>query len=366
MEAIDLLQEMCSNKLDVTGLTQSPFDDFFLGLSEGNRTVETVTLHLSSQAELFSSWEKVGKAIGNLEALQEIELTLVDYPPHELVPDWYTLSNLLSFLRHQIKLRFGYYRHWNEVELQPFATAIRHNPFIKAIDQGGVIPTTCFYIFVNVLATLPALEDVTFETFAHRDPLRAINAIQIHVLLQSRSLRSLTFYYCCIKRETVQCLTSALNGNGSTLACLQFYQCDFLDGGPDEIGNTLRTNTSLTHLEFSAVTGTIGDAFIGGMRQLLRPWRWRAAIITALRYNTTLKKCTFHMDEFEDPPLFDAMRALLERKSTLECLTFARRTIRDDLNMMMLLIMILILIMEGWLGCERLSPFFASTRLLSR
>jgi hypothetical protein len=36
-DAIELLREMCSNKLDVAGLTESPFDDFFLGLSEGNR-----------------------------------------------------------------------------------------------------------------------------------------------------------------------------------------------------------------------------------------------------------------------------------------------------------------------------------------
>jgi hypothetical protein len=103
-------------------------------LSEGNRTVGSLSLLLSSQ----------GDAIGNIEALQEIELVLDERPPR--VPDWYILSYLLTFLRHKIKLRFGYFRHWNEVELKHFATAIRHNPFIKAIEQGGVIPTTCLFL----------------------------------------------------------------------------------------------------------------------------------------------------------------------------------------------------------------------------
>jgi hypothetical protein len=69
----------------------------------------------------------------------------------------------------------------NEVELQHFATAIRHNPFIKAIEQAGVIPTTCFYIFVNFLAILPASEDVILESFAQHDPLRASTMISMQM-----------------------------------------------------------------------------------------------------------------------------------------------------------------------------------------
>jgi hypothetical protein len=341
IDAIEIFRDMCSNHLDVVGLTESPYDDFFLGLSQGNRTVETVTVHLSSRADLFSSWEKLGKAIGNLEALQEIELILEEDPP--LVPDWYTLSYLLSFLRHKIKLRFGYYRHWNEYEVQHFATAIRHNPFIKAIEQGGVIPTFCFYIFMNALATLPALEDVDLCGFAQHDPLRTRRSMQIQVLLQSRSLRSLTFNHCCISRETVQCLASALNGNGSTLTYLHFHHCYFLFKGPGEIASALRTNTSLTHFEFIA-SGNTG-AFIEEIQQVLRvnttltdlrlymydcPGGDVPQIITALGDNITLKNCTFHMEEFEDPLLMDAMRAALERNSTLECLTLQSLTERHD------------------------------------
>jgi hypothetical protein len=46
-------------------------------------------------------------------------------------------------------------------------------------------------------------------------------------------------------------------------------------------------------------------------------------IITALGDNTTLKNCKFHMDEFEDRDLSEAMRTSLERNSTLESLTFS-------------------------------------------
>jgi hypothetical protein len=362
IDAIELLQEMCSNKLDVSGLTESPFDDFFLGLSEGNRTVEIVTLPLSNEGGSFSSWEKVGKAIGNLEALEEIYLFLGERPSWlrlderpTYVPDWYALSYVLSFLRHKIKLRIGYYQDWNEVEVQHFATAIRHNPFIKVIEQqGGIIPTSCFYIFVNALATLPALEDATLSGFAHRDPLKASTMISMHmqVLLQSRSLRSLTFDGCCITREIVECLALALNGNGSTLTCLRLVDgCIFINEGPGlkDIANALRTNTSLTHFQYEALPESTEYAFIEEMQLVLRDnttltdldlcflhGRGNGGgdsmpeIITALGDNTTLKNCKFHLDEFEDRDLSEDMRTSLERNSTLECLTFSILTMRDD------------------------------------
>lgn len=69
MDAIEIFRKMCSNKLVVGGLTESPYFDFFLGLSEGNTAVETLPLHLSSQGDSLSLWEKVGKAIDNLDAL---------------------------------------------------------------------------------------------------------------------------------------------------------------------------------------------------------------------------------------------------------------------------------------------------------
>jgi hypothetical protein len=50
---------------------------------------------------------------------------------------------LLSFLRRKIATIWLLPK-WNEV--QHFATAIRHNPFIKAIEHDGSIPTSCFYI----------------------------------------------------------------------------------------------------------------------------------------------------------------------------------------------------------------------------
>jgi hypothetical protein len=196
-------------------------------------------------------------------------------------------------------------------------------------------------IFVNFLATLPASEDVTLESFAQRDPLRTRRSMQTQVLLQSRSLRSLTFNHCCISRKTVQCLTSALNGNGSTLTYLQFHHCDFLYKGPDEIASALRPNTSLTHFEFIASGFRV--AFIEEIQQALLvnttmtdicmydcPGEGVPQIITALGDNTTLKSCTFHMEEFEDPPLMDAMRAALERNSTLECLTLQILTVRHE------------------------------------
>ena len=143
-ERVIVFRAMRSKQLVVQGLLKSPYYDVILEASQGNRTVEAVILHISTLGDPFSSWEKVGKAIGNLKALKEIKLIL-DFIPQR-VPDWHTLSYVLSFLRHKIKLRFGHnYRRWNEFEVLHFATTIRHNPFIKAIEQGGgIIPTSCF------------------------------------------------------------------------------------------------------------------------------------------------------------------------------------------------------------------------------
>jgi hypothetical protein len=176
------------------------------------------------------SWEKVGEAIGNLEALQDIQLHLNDRPP--LVPDWNTLSCVLSFLGHEIKLHVGYYRSWNEVNVHLFAMSISDIPFINVIVQScHNIPAWCFAIFMNALVTLPSLEDVVLLGRDERNQLSASTMISMQVLLQSRSLRSLWFESYCITREMVQCLILALNGNDSTLTCLRLDVCIFPDVG---------------------------------------------------------------------------------------------------------------------------------------
>jgi hypothetical protein len=359
-ESVDakLIRELRSDHLVVeAGLTESPHVNTFLKLSKDNHTVEIVTLHLHSLPH--SSWDIVGNALGNLGALQEIKLTFDDRPPRvpgalqeiELVfddrppqvpGDWYALLDVLSCLRRKIKLHVGDYHRWNKVEMRLFANAIRHNPFIKAIEQGGNIPATCFYMFVKVLAALPALEDVILDGFLRRNQLsHPSTMMSMQLLLQSRSLRSFLFERCCITREMVQCLALALNGNSSMLTCLQLNICTFLGEGtsPNDIANALRTNTSLTRFEFTAAVGTIKDAFIVEMEEMLRVnttltylrvglWAFgngdgMPRIITALEDNTTLKKCHFDMDECEDRASFKAMGTSLERNSTLECLTLA-------------------------------------------
>jgi hypothetical protein len=98
-------------------------------------------------------------------------------------------------------------------------------------------------------------------------------SMDMQVLLQSCSLRYHTFDGCCITREIVECLTLALNSNGSTLTCLWFNHCEFLDEDPGlrEIANALRANTSLTHLKYDAdEADSTEHAFIAEMKQVLR------------------------------------------------------------------------------------------------
>jgi hypothetical protein len=70
----------------------------------------------------------------------------------------------LGFLRHKIKLRAGYFHTtWNNNEVEMFRSLIRRNHFIKAIKQGGYIPSRKFHLFVRALETPPSLEDVTLN-----------------------------------------------------------------------------------------------------------------------------------------------------------------------------------------------------------
>jgi hypothetical protein len=105
----------------------------------------------------------------------------------------------------------------------------------------------------------------------------------------------------------------------------------------------------LAHFQFVAFPESIGDAFIEEMQQVLRDNTTPTdldlcflhghgngdgdsmpQIITALGDNTTLKNCKFHMDEFEDRDLSEAMRSSLERNSTLESLTLQILTMHHD------------------------------------
>jgi hypothetical protein len=279
--ATRLVRQMPSDHLVLQHLTNSFSVDALLAMSYGNRTVKTVTLHFHSLGVPWSSWEKVAKALGNLEALQEIQLVLNDRPV--VVPDWNTLCCVLIFLRHKI------------------------NVALFGCDE--------------------------------RDQL---SASTMQVLLQSRSLRSLSFKSCRITREMVQCLTLALNGNGSTFTCLRLIRCIFPDegGGPDTIAIALRTNTSLTRFVFNAVTGAIQNAFAFEMEQsllvnttltglrlsslLAAPDGMSSRIITvALGDNTTLKYCAFVIHDYRGLAFFEAMRTLLENNSTLEKLSLS-------------------------------------------
>jgi hypothetical protein len=261
-EAARLVRQMLSNHLVVGG---SPsLVDNLLGLSSGNHTVTSVTLHIRSLVgwgsrslcETRSLWEKVGKALGNLEALEEIELywdsTQRHRPRMRQHPGFWLL---LHFLRHKIKLRAGYFHTtWNECEVRLFQSILIHdNEFIKAIKQGGYIPSHLFHLIVDILATLPSLKDATLNgstAISRHSQLSDSTMASMQILLQSRSLRSLTVHACRVTRD--QCATLALNGSDSTQTCLRWSHCIIPEeaAGPNDFAEALPANTLLTRFDF--------------------------------------------------------------------------------------------------------------------
>jgi hypothetical protein len=100
---------------------------------------------------------------------------------------------------------------------------IRRNPFIKKIEVTGCsLPAGCLEILSQALASLPALEHITLKrgVWVAGQP-SAPTTMPLHLLLQARSLQSLTFgTRFNIRREVVQHLLVALNG--STVTRLKF------------------------------------------------------------------------------------------------------------------------------------------------
>lgn len=97
-EPVATFFEVCEPFMD------SPHVDYLVEMSKGNRTVRIVYLHPYGRGDHYASWVRVGEALGNLDALEEI---VVRFHSNERgAADWHTLSCALSRLKHKIYLRF--------------------------------------------------------------------------------------------------------------------------------------------------------------------------------------------------------------------------------------------------------------------
>jgi hypothetical protein len=145
---------------DDTGVLEAV--DSFVELSQGSTTVLQVMLYpYDEDAWCDELWDKVGRGVGNLKYLDQLNICLNNYNEgDEPNPDWEILARIL---RHCIKLDIGNGYTRGTQDMRAFATAIQGHPAITSVETHGSFRFESTDILCSALATLPNLEDVILD-----------------------------------------------------------------------------------------------------------------------------------------------------------------------------------------------------------
>jgi hypothetical protein len=136
------------NRVRVLSLAELPHPwmlkhiDCFVSQSRRNVTIEEVHIYpYSNDGEDHVFWDKVGQAIGNLQALKTLRICLFNYYEDDdddddedpQSPDWERLAQILSHIRQKVCVDLdddNCYYLWDAEESQLFAQAIHGHPTI--------------------------------------------------------------------------------------------------------------------------------------------------------------------------------------------------------------------------------------------
>jgi hypothetical protein len=307
----------------------------------------------------YEFWDnKVGEIVGNLMELKSIIINFLPYTDDNdddnngdeaRMPDWETLSRSLRCLRRKISLFFSEEDNDTEVEeIQGLARAIHGNPMISEFStQGGGFTFANLGPWCSALATLPSLESVVFglQEPETEDQRALLNLEPFKELLQMPALRFVTFMGCFyFTNELCHATANALE-EGSSITDITFHnQCTFPDGGRAIIADGLKTNTSVTNVEFRGYCDEpfcdtwaavlLCNSTLQNLALLLpeenASGRWLSSIFLSLGMNTTLESLSVSIcDDFGDE-LCAAIRNGLAKNSTLEELSLHYLHPSDD------------------------------------
>jgi hypothetical protein len=215
--------------------------DFFVRKCRSNESVRLVVLKpdLLIDDDDYYNWDKVGQAIGNLQALVGIDI-IPDYidededDDDELIPDWEKLGRILSHVRQRITLDITPFdtreSAWRIEESRSFARAIHGHPTITRFDGGEGFPYESLDTLYSALATLPALESIQLS---HRglitrpeDETTLASHASLTALLRRPSLRSVSFVRFSFTTALCQA-TAKVFTEGTFITSLEFKSCTF-------------------------------------------------------------------------------------------------------------------------------------------
>jgi hypothetical protein len=227
--------------------------DCFVSQSEGNASVEYVMFYpCAYNGQNDDVWDKVGQAIGNLQALGKLRFSNHTFHEDEVVriPDWEILARILSHVRRRIALSVSNIRAWSALDTRSIAQAIRGHPSITRFEGGEAFPYEYMDAFYSALITLPSLESVHLCNNGRQAPLENESTFAHHEslteLLGVPSLRSVCFDRLSFTSALCQAAASAFM-EGTTFTNLEFSECSFSTGECAAIlANDFSRNTSVS------------------------------------------------------------------------------------------------------------------------
>jgi hypothetical protein len=330
--------------------------DCFVSQSRGNECIEGLDFNLSlNDGENDEFWDKVGQAIGNLQALKTVRISTHcdtgDYdafaePPS---PDWEILERILSHIRQKVELELHNDDDefwWNVEESRSFARVIHGHPTITCftdISAGGMFPYEAWDVLYTALATLPALESIelsnrglTWHALADPESLGR--------LLRVPSLRFVSFSHFYFTHALWRATVNAFV-EGTAVTKLEFYDCDFVDLQVDwsPIFSALGKNTGLKTLKIE-MHGFMEESLCTAMQNGLamnetleslelnrlhlgdnNAHLWSRAF-SFLRTNKALKSLVFGVTGVPDSSCLSAFQidvtAMLQENTSLESIFF--------------------------------------------
>jgi mRNA-degrading endonuclease toxin of MazEF toxin-antitoxin module len=249
-------------------------------------------------------WDKLGQAIGNLQALERlcIRISTRSYNDHDdgvvPVPHWEKLARILSHVRQEITPTLvSHGAHdpaWRAEDIRSFARVIRGHPTITGFYSGNMSPCEASDALNSALATLPALESL-YLSAPPEDGITLANPETLSELLRVPSLQFVCFYRFHFTRTLCHATANALM-EGTAVATLKFKECSFSAGECTAImANGLARNTSVSYVRV----------------ERHRDVALFSVLATALHSNSTLLRLDFQQlndDVYPDlSPLFLAL-----------------------------------------------------------
>jgi hypothetical protein len=297
-------------------------------------------------------WDKVGQAIGNLQALESLHIV----PNHgEVLPpsDWEILARILSHVRQKIEVNISDVLAWNVEESRLFARAIHGHPTITSFADGLGFPYESLDALYSALATMPALESISLSGFdletMPEDESALAHPESLTELLRVPSLRSVCFSEFDITSALCQATANALM-EGTAITSLEFALCSFFAEGSASaliMANGLSRNTSVTRIK---VMSTLDQALYDALAMALplnstlrrldlnRDLTWQdgdvdhdlSPVFLALGKNIGLKEVSLAGFCLIDESLCTAMKDGLGMNTTLESLELKRLHLTND------------------------------------